>query len=103
MSGSELQGFTFPRSATGAAGLVPPPPWHYSGDLLTIEYRTDPEAVAELLPPPLEPAPEDPGAVAVVCADHEAGPPRRGRAGRGGSGLASRDRAGRGAPAPGGA
>ena len=69
MSGSDLQGFTFPRSATGAAGLVPPPPWHYSGDLLTIEYRTDPEAVAELLPPPLAPAPEDPGAVAVVWAD----------------------------------
>ncbi|MDE0194585.1 MAG: acetoacetate decarboxylase family protein, partial [bacterium] len=69
MSGSELQGFTFPRSATGRSGLVPPPPWHYSGDLLTIEYRTDPTAVSELLPPPLEPAFEDPGAVAVVWAD----------------------------------
>ena len=69
MTGSELQGFTFPRSATGAAGLVPAPPWHYSGDLLTIEYRTDPAAVAELLPAPLSPAAEDPGAVAVVWAD----------------------------------
>ena len=68
MTGSELQGFTFPRSATGASELVPAPPWHYSGDMLTIEYRTDPEAVAELLPPPLAPA-EDPGAVAVVWAD----------------------------------
>ena len=37
--------------------------------MLTIEYRTDPGAVAELLPPPLSPATEDPGAVAVVWAD----------------------------------
>jgi acetoacetate decarboxylase len=59
----------FPRSATGRSSLVPPPPWHYSGQLLTIEYRTDPAAVAELLPAPLEPAAEDPGAVAVIWAD----------------------------------
>ena len=59
----------FPRSATGRSSLVPPPPWHYSGQMLTIEYRTDPAAVAELLPPPLAPAAEDPGAVAVIWAD----------------------------------
>ncbi len=62
-------GFMFPRSATGRASLVPPPPWHYSGQMLTIEYRTDPRAVAELLPAPLEPAADDPGAVAVIWAD----------------------------------
>lgn len=65
---SELAGFFYPRTATGEASIIPPPPWHYSGDLLTIEYRTDPERVIELLPPPLEPA-EDPGAVAVIWAD----------------------------------
>ena len=32
-----LRGFLFPRSATGVASLLPPPPWHYSGDMLTIE------------------------------------------------------------------
>jgi acetoacetate decarboxylase len=66
-----LNGFYVPRSATGGASLVPAPPWHYSGDLLTIEYRTDPAAVAELLPDPLEPPhdDEDPGAVAFVVAD----------------------------------
>jgi acetoacetate decarboxylase len=48
---------------------VPAPPWYYSGDLLTVEYRTDPARVAELLPPPLEPAEEDPGAVALIWAD----------------------------------
>lgn len=68
---ARLNGFLFPRSATGTASLLPPPPWHYSGDLLTIEYRTDPAAVAELLPDPLEPpgADEEPGAVAFVVAD----------------------------------
>ena len=29
---------------------MPRPPWHYCGQMLTIEYRTDPAAVAELLP-----------------------------------------------------
>jgi acetoacetate decarboxylase len=68
---SRLSGFLFPRTASGASSLVPAPPWHYSGDLLTVEYLTDPAAVAELLPDPLEPprASEDPGAVAVVFAD----------------------------------
>ena len=66
---AELQGFLFPRSATGSSSLLPPPPWHYSGTMLTLEFRTDPAAVAELLPAPLEPADDDPGAVAVIWAD----------------------------------
>jgi acetoacetate decarboxylase len=66
---AELKGFMPPGSPEGKAAIVPPPPWHYSGDLLTIEYRTDPAAVAALLPDPIEPADEDPGAVAVVFAD----------------------------------
>jgi acetoacetate decarboxylase len=66
---AELKGFLQPRSPEGRASIVPPPPWHYSGDVLTIEYRTDPERVAALLPPAVEPADEDPGAVAVVWAD----------------------------------
>lgn len=66
---AELQGFMMPRSPEGRASIVPSPPWHYSGDLLTIEYRTDPDRVVELLPDPLEPAEEDPGAVAVIFAD----------------------------------
>ena len=63
------QGFFFPRTSTGRASLIPAPPWYYSGDLLTVEYRTDPARVAELLPAPLEPAAEDPGAVALIWAD----------------------------------
>lgn len=60
-----LRGFTAPLSPDGRAGIVPPPPWHYSGDFLIAEYRTDPDAVEALLPPELEPA-EDPGAVAAM-------------------------------------
>jgi acetoacetate decarboxylase len=63
------QGFFGPRTATGRAALLPDPPWHYSGDLLTVEFRIDPERVQELLPAPLELAPEDPGAVAFIWAD----------------------------------
>src|SRR5437870_4381434 len=64
-----VRGFFHPRTATGRSSLVPEPPWYYSGDLLTVEYRTDPARVAELLPEPLAPAEEDPGAVAIVWAD----------------------------------
>lgn len=68
---SEVKGFLFPRTPTGRSSLLPPPPWHYSGDLLTVEWRTDPAAVRRLLPEPLEPVneDEDPGAVALVFAD----------------------------------
>ena len=59
----------FPRTRSGRAFLLPPVPWHYSGRMLTLEYRSDPEAVAELLPPGLAPAVEDPGAVAVIWAE----------------------------------
>jgi len=65
----ELRGFMLPRSASGEASIVPAPPWHYSGDVLTIEYRTEAAAVAELLPPGVEPAQDDPGAVAIIWAD----------------------------------
>jgi acetoacetate decarboxylase len=63
-----LRGYTAPLSADGRAGIVPPPPWHYSGDFLIVEYRTDPEAVEALLPAELEPG-GDPGAVAAIFAD----------------------------------
>jgi acetoacetate decarboxylase len=64
-----VKGFFYPRTASGSSSLIPRPPWYYSGDLLTVEYRTDPARVAELLPPPLELAPVDPGAVALIWAD----------------------------------
>jgi acetoacetate decarboxylase len=66
---NEMAGFYYPRTASGRSSLLPPPPWYYSGDLLTVEYRTDPARVAALLPRPLELAAEDPGAVALIWAD----------------------------------
>jgi acetoacetate decarboxylase len=51
--------------------MLPAPPWHYSGDLLTVEYRTRPEHVRAVLPADVELAhdDEDPGAVAFIWAD----------------------------------
>ena len=69
MAGHQARGFFYPRTATGRASLLPAPPWYYSGDLLTVEYRTEPARVAALLPEPLGPAPDDPGAVAMIWAD----------------------------------
>jgi acetoacetate decarboxylase len=66
---TEPTGFFYPRTATGRATLLPAPPWYYSGDLITVEYRTDPQRVAGLLPAPLTPAEDDPGAVALIWAD----------------------------------
>lgn len=64
-----MAGYFYPRTATGKASLLPEPPWYYSGDLLTVEYRTDPANVARLLPEPLSPVADDPGAVALIWAD----------------------------------
>ena len=66
---AELKGFVPPLTPEGRSSVVPGPPWHYSGDLLTIEYRAAPGSVARWLPDPLEPAEDDPDAVAVIFAD----------------------------------
>ena len=65
------RGLPFPRTLTGQASILPPAPWHYSGDLLTVEYRTDPANVRAVLPPDVDLVDddEDPGAVAFIWAD----------------------------------
>jgi Acetoacetate decarboxylase (ADC) len=45
-----LKGFTVPRSPLGAAALVPPPPWHYALDVLAVEFWSDPDVSAGVLP-----------------------------------------------------
>lgn len=55
-----LNGYSLPLSPRGLANLAPDPPWHYAGNVLAVEYRADPTAVAAVLPPGLEPGP-DPG------------------------------------------
>lgn len=51
---ASVRGYFHPKTATGDSSLIPSPPWRYSGDLLTVEYRTDPARVRELLPEPLD-------------------------------------------------
>jgi acetoacetate decarboxylase len=65
----DLSGFYAPRSPEGRASIVPPPPWHYSGDVLTFEYRAAPGSVARWLPGGVDPAEDEPDAVAVIFAD----------------------------------
>jgi acetoacetate decarboxylase len=64
-----LHGYSIPRSPDGRAALVPAPPWHYAGDFLVLEYWADPDAVAAVLPPGLEPLPDDPGRCAALFVD----------------------------------
>lgn len=63
-----LKGYSTPRTPSGQAGLVPPPPWHYAADFLVIDYWADSDIVSSLLPEGLVPHP-DPGRCAAVFAD----------------------------------
>jgi hypothetical protein len=63
-----MKGYSIPRTATGASSLVPPPPWHYVGDFLVVDYWADPDAVRSILPEGLDPHP-DTGRCAAVFAD----------------------------------
>jgi acetoacetate decarboxylase len=63
-----LVGYSLPLSRTGRSSLVPPPPWHYSGDFLIVEFRADPEAARSFLPPELE-AGGDLGHAAAIFVD----------------------------------
>jgi acetoacetate decarboxylase len=65
----QLRGSLPPRSPLGEASIVPAPPWHYSGDILTLEYRAAPGTVARWLPEGVEPAGQEPDAVAMIFAD----------------------------------
>ena len=45
------RGFTAPFTSTGCASLVPPPPWHYAGWMLNVEFSHLPECALPLIPP----------------------------------------------------
>lgn len=50
-----LQGYTRPFTPLGRAAAIPALPWRFAGDLLLVHFRADPDALAALLPEPLEP------------------------------------------------
>jgi acetoacetate decarboxylase len=62
-----LSGWSLPLSPNGQAALVPPPPWHFSGTAIGVDFRADPGAVAAVLPDGLEP--EGDGAATFVFVD----------------------------------
>ena len=62
-----LQGWSLPLSPGGGASLVAPPPWHFSGDVIGIDYIGDPDALAAVLPP--EKALSDEAAATFVFID----------------------------------
>ncbi|MEU6780622.1 acetoacetate decarboxylase family protein [Nonomuraea angiospora] len=64
-----LYGYTLPLSPQGQANLVPPPPWHYAGDVIAVEFWTSPEAAAATLPPGLSPDPDTPGHATAMFID----------------------------------
>jgi acetoacetate decarboxylase len=63
----KLQGWTLPQSASGRSSIVAPPPWHYSGEIIAVDFTAPSEAIAALLPEGLQPTPE--GSASVVFAD----------------------------------
>jgi hypothetical protein len=62
-------GYTVPRSPLGLASIDPPPPWHYSSDVVGVEYWADPKAVAAVLPEGLSPDPDAHGRATINFLD----------------------------------
>ncbi|MBV9000322.1 MAG: acetoacetate decarboxylase family protein [Solirubrobacterales bacterium] len=56
-------------SPNGTAQIAGGTPWNFAVDILSIQYRTDPAAIAALLPPPLEPSREEPDVAYVWFGD----------------------------------
>ncbi|MFT7866312.1 MULTISPECIES: enduracididine biosynthesis enzyme MppR [Amycolatopsis] len=61
-------GYSLPLSPSGAAAMITPPPWHFAGDVIMVDYRVDPDVARRFLPPELDLG-DDPGAAAAVFAD----------------------------------
>ena len=66
-----LKGFTAPRSPLGAAALVPPPPWHFAGDVLAVEFWNDPDVSVHILPAGVELDSERPGHSVALFTDYQ--------------------------------
>ncbi|WP_282692109.1 enduracididine biosynthesis enzyme MppR [Streptomyces sp. CC208A] len=70
MTGSVVSGplgYSLPLSPSGTSATLTPPPWHFAGEVVMVDYRVDPEAAARFLPPELDLG-ADPGQAAAVFA-----------------------------------
>ncbi|CAG2127182.1 hypothetical protein LMG31506_00370 [Cupriavidus yeoncheonensis] len=63
------QPYAVPLSPRGLSSIAPPPPWHYSGDFLIVEFWADPAAAAAVLPAGLTPDPQSPGHATAIFVD----------------------------------
>ncbi|GLZ36661.1 enduracididine biosynthesis enzyme MppR [Actinokineospora sp. NBRC 105648] len=61
-------GYSLPLSPSGDAAMITPPPWHFAGDVVMVDYRVDPGVARRFLPPELDLG-ADPGRAAAVFAD----------------------------------
>ncbi|BCF91005.1 MULTISPECIES: acetoacetate decarboxylase family protein [Paraburkholderia] len=61
--------YAVPLSPRGLSSIAPPPPWHYSGDFLIVEFWADPAAVAATLPAGLSVDPSSPGHATALFVD----------------------------------
>jgi hypothetical protein len=64
-----LKGFTVPRSPRGTAALTPPPPWHHAVDVLAVEFWSDPDVSASMLPKEIELDARSKGRSVAIFAD----------------------------------
>lgn len=64
--GRPWKGQSWPRSSTGRSSLVEPLPHHISCEALHVNFRADPSAIANLLPPGLEPLDSGDGWVMIA-------------------------------------
>lgn len=69
MASPDLNGYAVPMSPRGSAEIVGGTPWNFAVDILSVQYRTDPAAIAALLPAPLEPSREEPEVAYVWFGD----------------------------------
>jgi|SRR5450755_1639045 enduracididine biosynthesis enzyme MppR len=47
------RGYSLPLSPSGESSMLTPPPWHFAGHILMVEYQVDPAAAIAFLPPEL--------------------------------------------------
>ncbi|MEV0593497.1 acetoacetate decarboxylase family protein [Nonomuraea cavernae] len=67
-------GFTRPFSPDGTASVLPEPPYDFAIQATMVHFRTDPEALAQLVPPPLKPLQARAGEAFWLVIDHMMSP-----------------------------